>query len=167
VAKDRSTLDRRSFLNSAKGAWTMLAARNILGPAVALFEAGVRPSGARGAEAARAEPLIAPPEIRKSHDLARIDATVRLGTTEIWDIVSVGMAHPFHIHGASFRVLSINGQSPPAHLTGWKDVVLVEGNAELLVAFNRPATREHPFMFHCHILEHEDAGLMAQYVCER
>jgi len=102
----------------------------------------------------------------KSHDLARIDATVRLGTTEIWEIVSVGMAHPFHIHGASFRVLSINGQSPPAYLMGWKDVVLVEGNAELLVAFNRPATREHPFMFHCHILEHEDAGLMAQYVCE-
>ena len=102
----------------------------------------------------------------KSHDLARIDASVRLGTTEIWEIVSVGMAHPFHIHGASFRVLSINGQSPPAYLMGWKDVVLVEGNAELLVAFNRPATREHPFMFHCHILEHEDAGLMAQYVCE-
>jgi blue copper oxidase len=102
----------------------------------------------------------------KPHDLARIDATVRLGTTEIWEIVSVGMAHPFHIHGASFRVLSINGQSPPAYLMGWKDVVLVEGTAELLVAFNRPATREHPFMFHCHILEHEDAGLMAQYVCE-
>ena len=102
----------------------------------------------------------------KSHDLARIDATVQLGTTEIWEILSVGMAHPFHIHGASFRVLSINGQSPPAHLTGWKDVVLVEGNAELLVAFTRPATQQHPFMFHCHILEHEDAGLMAQYVCE-
>jgi len=101
------------------------------------------------------------------HDLARIYFIVGLGTTEIWEIVSVGMAHPFHIHGASFRVLSINGQSPPAYLMGWKDVVLVERNAELLVAFNRPATREHPFMFHCHILEHEDAGLMAQYVCER
>jgi len=102
----------------------------------------------------------------KSHDLERIDATVQLGTTEIWEIVSIGMAHPFHIHGASFRVLSINGESPPAHLMGWKDVVLVEGNAELLVAFNQPAMRKHPFMFHCHILEHEDAGLMAQYVCE-
>jgi FtsP/CotA-like multicopper oxidase with cupredoxin domain len=102
----------------------------------------------------------------KSHDLPRIDAAVRLGTTEIWEIASVGMAHPFHVHGASFRVLLINGQSPPAYLTGWKDVVLVEGSAELLVAFNRLAKREHPFMFHCHILEHEDAGLMPQYVCE-
>jgi FtsP/CotA-like multicopper oxidase with cupredoxin domain len=48
---------------------------------------------------------------------------------------------------------------------GWKDTVLVEDKAELLVAFNQPATREHPFMYHCHILEHEDAGLMGQYVC--
>ncbi len=52
-----------------------------------------------------------------------------------------------------------------AHLSGWKDIVLVEDKAELLVAFNRPATREYPFMYHCHILEHEDAGLMGQYVC--
>ena len=51
------------------------------------------------------------------------------------------------------------------HLTGWKDTVLVEDKAELLVAFNRPATKAHPFMYHCHILEHEDAGLMGQYIC--
>jgi blue copper oxidase len=71
------------------------------------------------------------------------------------------MAHSFHLHGASF---SLGGAPPPAHLAGWKDVVLVEDEAELLVAFNRAATREHPFMYHCHILEHEDAGLMGQYV---
>ncbi|HLX16376.1 MAG TPA: multicopper oxidase domain-containing protein [Bradyrhizobium sp.] len=45
------------------------------------------------------------------------------------------------------------------------DVVLVEDEAELLVKFSRPATPEHPFMYHCHILEHEDAGMMGQYVC--
>jgi FtsP/CotA-like multicopper oxidase with cupredoxin domain len=44
-------------------------------------------------------------------------------------------------------------------------VVLVEDGAELLVAFNHPASQEHPFMYHCHILEHEDAGMMGQYVC--
>jgi blue copper oxidase len=101
----------------------------------------------------------------KTHDLARIDVETKLGTTEIWEIVSLGMAHPFHIHGASFYILSIEGVPPPAHLAGWKDVVLVEDKAEILVAFNRPATREHPFMYHCHILEHEDAGLMGQYIC--
>ena len=101
----------------------------------------------------------------KSHDPARIDETVEIGTTEIWEVLSVGMAHPFHIHGASFRILSISDAPPPAHLTGWKDVVLVEEKAELLVAFNQPATAQSPFMYHCHILEHEDAGMMGQYVC--
>jgi blue copper oxidase len=101
----------------------------------------------------------------KAFDPARIDVETKLGTTEVWEITSIGMAHPFHVHGALFRILSIEGQPPPAHLAGWKDTVLVEDKAELLVAFNQPATREHPFMYHCHILEHEDAGLMAQYIC--
>jgi blue copper oxidase len=101
----------------------------------------------------------------KTHDLARIDVETKLGTVEVWEIVSIGMAHPFHVHGASFRILSLDGAPTPAHLAGWKDVVLVEDKAELLVAFNHPATKEHPFMYHCHILEHEDAGMMGQYVC--
>ena len=101
----------------------------------------------------------------RTHDLARIDVETALGTTEVWKIVSRGMAHPFHMHGASFRILSLGGAPPPTYLAGWKDVVLVEDEAELLVAFGRPATREHPFMYHCHILEHEDAGMMGQYVC--
>jgi len=101
----------------------------------------------------------------KTHDPARIDVETRFGTSEVWEIVSRGMAHPFHVHGASFRILSLGGAPPPAHLAGWKDVALVEDQAELLVAFDRPASPEHPFMYHCHILEHEDAGMMGQYVC--
>jgi blue copper oxidase len=101
----------------------------------------------------------------KPFDMDRIDVETKLGTSEVWEVVSIGMAHPFHIHGALFRILSIAGAPPPPHLAGWKDVVLVEDRVELLVAFNQPATREHPFMYHCHILEHEEAGLMGQYVC--
>ena len=101
----------------------------------------------------------------KPFDIGRIDIETKLGTTEVWEITSIGMAHPFHVHGALFRVLSIEGQRTPAHLAGWKDTLLVEDKAELLVAFDRPATRTRPFMFHCHILEHEEAGLMGQYVC--
>jgi blue copper oxidase len=101
----------------------------------------------------------------KPYDIGRIDTETKLGTSEVWEIVSMGMAHPFHVHGALFRVLSIEGTPPPPQLMGWKDTVLVEDKAELLVSFNQPATREHPFMYHCHILEHEDAGLMGQYVC--
>ena len=101
----------------------------------------------------------------KPYDIERIDIKTQIGTSEIWEIVSMGMAHPFHVHGALFRILSIEGRPPPAHLAAWKDTVLVEDKAELLVTFNQPATRAHPFMYHCHILEHEDAGLMGQYTC--
>jgi blue copper oxidase len=101
----------------------------------------------------------------QTFDMERIDVETQLGTSEIWEVVSIGVAHPFHIHGALFRILSIAGAPPAPHLAGWKDVVLVGERAELLVAFNQPATRAHPFMYHCHILEHEEAGLMGQYVC--
>jgi FtsP/CotA-like multicopper oxidase with cupredoxin domain len=101
----------------------------------------------------------------KPFDMKRIDVEAKLGTSEVWEITSIGMAHPFHVHGALFRILSIEGEAPPAHLAGWKDTVLVEDKAELLVSFNQRATRSHPFMYHCHILEHEDAGLMGQYEC--
>lgn len=101
----------------------------------------------------------------KAFDMARIDVETKRGTSEVWEIVSVGMAHPFHIHGASFRILSIDGGPAPPHLSGWKDVVLVPERVELLVAFTQLAPPQYPFMYHCHILEHEDAGLMGQYVC--
>ena len=101
----------------------------------------------------------------RTHDPSRIDVETKLGTTEIWEITSVGMPHPFHVHGAMFRILSLDDKRPPDHLAGWKDVVLVEGEAKLLVKFTKPATREHPFMYHCHVLEHEDAGMMGQYTC--
>jgi FtsP/CotA-like multicopper oxidase with cupredoxin domain len=111
-----------------------------------------------------ADAPIRPEEAGKTFDMERIDVETNRGTREVWEVISAGMAHPFHIHGALFRILSIAEASPPPHLAGWKDVVLVEDKAELLVAFNQPATRDHPFMYHCHILEHEEAGLMGQYV---
>ena len=80
----------------------------------------------------------------KTHDPARIDVETAIGTLEVWQIVSRGMADPFHLHSASFRILSLSGRPPPAHLADLKDLVLVED--ELLVAFNHPATREHPFV---------------------
>lgn len=98
------------------------------------------------------------------YDMHRIDVEATLGSHEIWTLTTQEMAHPFHIHGASFRILSKNGSAPPVHEAGWKDVVLISGTAELLVRFDRPATPDYPFMFHCHILEHEEAGMMGQFV---
>ena len=100
----------------------------------------------------------------QSFDMERVDAEVSLGSLEIWEIAAGMMAHPFHIHGVHFRIISLDGAAPAAHMQGWKDTVLVPRAAELLVHFTQPASATHPFMFHCHILEHEDAGMMGQYV---
>jgi FtsP/CotA-like multicopper oxidase with cupredoxin domain len=101
----------------------------------------------------------------RSFAMDRVDVTARLGSVEIWDIRvgAMPMAHPFHIHGARFRILSKNGRNPGAHESGWKDVVLVEEHAEILVRFDHPAPPRMPFMYHCHILEHEDHGMMGQF----
>jgi FtsP/CotA-like multicopper oxidase with cupredoxin domain len=96
-------------------------------------------------------------------DMHRIDVTTRLRTSEIWEIRSAAMAHPFHMHGVSFRILSNNGRPSVPAQAGWKDVVLVEDRAEILVRFDHPASAKMPFMYHCHILEHEDHGMMGQF----
>jgi blue copper oxidase len=101
----------------------------------------------------------------QSFDMDRIDVETKRGTLELWEIGSQMMAHPFHVHGTQFQILSLNGQVPPLHLQGWKDTVLVARNAQILVPLSQLATRDHPLMFHCHILEHEDAGMMGQYIC--
>jgi len=98
-----------------------------------------------------------------SMDMAVINEELRLGEAEIWQVSTNEMAHPFHVHGCSFQVLSMNGQAVDYSRTGLKDVVLVDGTAELLVQVDRRADADHPFMFHCHILEHEDLGMMGQF----
>lgn len=85
------------------------------------------------------------------------------GQYERWLISGKGdmMLHPFHIHGTQFRILSENGQAPAAHRRGWKDTVRVEGGvSEVLVKFDHQAPKEFAYMAHCHLLEHEDTGMM-------
>lgn len=87
------------------------------------------------------------------------------GQHEVWSVYRRHnmMLHPFHVHGTQFRILSENGRPPAAHRTGWKDTVL-SGNghrqSEILVKFSHDAPVEHPYMAHCHLLEHEDTGMM-------
>ncbi|WP_105901658.1 multicopper oxidase CueO [Vibrio gangliei] len=100
-------------------------------------------------------------------DMQRIDFEAKQHQFEHW-VISQGkdhMLHPFHIHGCRFRVLSIDGKTPPAHLSGWKDTISVfpMGQTELLVQFNHLANKDYPYMAHCHILEHEDTGMMMQF----
>ena len=99
----------------------------------------------------------------RRYDPRRIDVRIRRGEPEIWRVRTIEMAHPFHVHGTAFQVLSLNGTPIAFNQTGLKDVVLIDGEAELLVQVDHEAGSDVPFMFHCHILEHEDGGMMGQF----
>lgn len=95
-------------------------------------------------------------------DMHRVDERVRLGDTEIWHVSGQMMAHPFHVHGVQFEVLSRGGRARTVRDQGLRDTVLVQEPVELLVSFDQPSAGA-PFMYHCHILEHEDNGMMGQF----
>ena len=103
----------------------------------------------------------------RSMDLSRIDATVTRGSTEIWEVVnSGGTPHNFHLHATSFQVLPDTDGRLPAALSGWKDTVYLEPNqpVRLIVRFPDHPDPDLPYMFHCHLLYHEDRGMMGQFV---
>lgn len=104
---------------------------------------------------------------RRNMDLNRIDEVVTLGTTEIWEIVNEdGTPHSFHPHLIHFAILDINGVPPPPALAGWKDTVYVPPGTtvRIIATFDGHADPNVPFMFHCHILRHEDNGMMGQFL---
>lgn len=91
-------------------------------------------------------------------DITPLYAT--LDTIEEWSIVNTTeMDHPFHLHGFRFQVLAINGQSPG--LTAWRDTINVPAGKTVKLRVrleNNPGT----WMFHCHILEHAERGMMGE-----
>ena len=94
----------------------------------------------------------------KSYDTARIDARPVLGSTEIWDITA-DPTHPAHVHLGHFRVLRRDGGPPLPQDGGVKDTVFVpQGGVRIAVTFGGFRGK---YVFHCHNLEHGDAGMMA------
>ncbi|MGY1742704.1 MULTISPECIES: multicopper oxidase family protein [unclassified Blastococcus] len=131
--------------------------------------ADVPPADAGAATTDRSFALSANRINGQAHDPARIDLRVPLGATEVWTVTSEHeQPHSFHPHGVRFRVLSVAGAAPPPELAGWKDTVYVPPRTplRLLVGFAQPADERAPFMYHCHVLWHEDQGMMGQFVVE-
>ena len=104
----------------------------------------------------------------KLMDMSRIDDVVIAGSTEIWEISNPrdDMYHNFHIHGVYFEILELDGKKPPVRYRGLKDTFYLapQSKAKLLVRFANYTDEKFPYMYHCHILLHEDQGMMGQFV---
>lgn len=103
----------------------------------------------------------------QAFDMDVINYTIPLGNTEVWTLNNQTMiAHPFHIHDIAFWLLERNGQTVPASEQGWKDVVLVMpmSTVKFITTFTDFANPNVPYMYHCHVLLHEDEGMMGQFV---
>jgi bilirubin oxidase len=94
----------------------------------------------------------------KLHDMNRVDETGKLGDVEIWQIENiVGMDHPFHLHGFQFQVIDRDGKPEP--FRSWKDTINVPKHSTVRIIV-RLADFAGKWMYHCHILDHEDHGMM-------
>jgi len=105
----------------------------------------------------------------KRMDLNRIDEYVPLNELEIWEIRNtMNMNHNFHIHATHFTIIERNGSSANVspHESAYKDVIFMPPNStvKLLVKMTDYRDRNNAYMYHCHILEHEDDGMMGQFV---
>ena len=103
----------------------------------------------------------------KVYDMNRIDLRCPAGQWQRWEVVNDShMDHPFHLHGTQFQVLSrqSGALTTPEPFRAWRDTVNLRPNETIKLAFRQdlPGLR----MFHCHILEHEDLGMMAQLMVE-
>ncbi len=101
-------------------------------------------------------------------DINVVNYEIPLNNVEIWELTNQSqIAHPFHIHDVQFNILEINGEIPPVHMQGWKDVVLVppqNGTAKFITKFEDYSDTSVPYMYHCHILTHEETGMMGQFI---
>jgi FtsP/CotA-like multicopper oxidase with cupredoxin domain len=102
----------------------------------------------------------------KKFDPHRVDATIKHGTTEIWEIVDgdgdLGVPHAMHLHLVQFRVLDRDGQPEPAYDAYPKDTVrLWAGQTVRIQATFDSFTGRYPF--HCHFIDHSTRYMMGQY----
>ena len=97
----------------------------------------------------------------KTFELGRIDFASRVGEVELWEVANpTDMDHPLHVHGTQFQVAERerNGRILPEPMIAWKDTVNVARGetVRFKVRQDMPGNR----MYHCHILEHEEKGMM-------
>ena len=99
----------------------------------------------------------------KRFDMKRIDLKSRVNAVELWEIVNESdMDHPLHIHGTQFQVVEreFDGKVVPEPFLAWRDIVNLKSGETVRIKIVQRMKGLR--MFHCHILEHEGAGMMGQ-----
>ncbi len=97
----------------------------------------------------------------KLFDMNRVDEFIDANTVEIWSIKNMSpMAHPFHAHAIQYQILDRNGVAASGVDLGWKDTFLVQPGETIRIIGKFEPVNQGDYMYHCHILEHEDAGMM-------
>ena len=103
-----------------------------------------------------------------SMEMDTINEELRLNEVEIWELQNTSMmAHNFHVHGVHFQLIDRDGGPPEPYEVGLKDTVYLPANSRVRVVIrfmDYTTDASAPYMYHCHILEHEDAGMMGQLV---
>lgn len=100
-------------------------------------------------------------------DMESVNELVLLNATEIWTLKNNTLiAHPFHIHDIQFNIIEKNGVAPLPSEQGWKDVVLVmpQDSVKFIAKFTTFSDPMVPYMYHCHLLHHEDDGMMGSFL---
>lgn len=90
-----------------------------------------------------------------------MDKPVMVGNLQVWEVSNSSlMDHPFHLHGFFFQVLEENGKVP--EYKAWKDTYNLKPRSTIKIAW-MPDNRPGKWMYHCHIIEHHAAGMMANF----
>jgi FtsP/CotA-like multicopper oxidase with cupredoxin domain len=98
----------------------------------------------------------------------RVDEFVRAGATEIWEITNISpVPHSFHAPAIQWQVLSRNNHPPAGAELGWKDTVLVNPGESVRIVGRFEAVNFGKYVYHCHILEHKDDGMMGLFEVRR
>ena len=101
-----------------------------------------------------------------SFNMNVVNYSIPLNNIEIWTLTNQSpIAHPFHIHDVQFYITEINGALPPANMMGRKDVILVlpQQSVKFIAKFEDFCDSMSTYMYHCHMLPHEDDGMMGQF----
>lgn len=100
-------------------------------------------------------------DFRVNKEMHGMDKPVMVGDLQVWKVSNSSlMDHPFHLHGFFFQVLEENGKAP--EYKAWKDTFNLKPRSTVKIAW-MPDNRPGMWMYHCHIIEHHAAGMMANF----